>query len=105
MSYNTSSVNNFGFHMSNGLITGLTILTFGIISVPYLSGILDLKLQHIKTKYALEIKEIDNNINVRELINYHDKLISHYWKYANFVFITSITGITIFAYKNIIKKN
>ena len=111
MENNLTSLNKCVKHISNGWLTGLTIFTLGIITVPYLKSFFDLSFFHTKKKYAIAIKQNCNNLNLIELINYrdklihHDKLITFYWKYANIIFVTSITGITIFAYRNIIKKN
>jgi hypothetical protein len=84
-------LHNFGLNISNSFIIGFSLITYGIITRSYLHGVNNLQLLHIKHKYRKEVKQIDNLINLNDLINIEDKLISYYWN--NFI-ISSIIGIT-----------
>jgi len=81
--------------MSNGFIIGLSLLSGGIMSASYLKGINNLQLAHLKHKYQLEIREINNSINEE------NKLISYYWNYSIITYIALITGVAFIAKSSI----
>jgi hypothetical protein len=85
-------------NISNSWIIGCSILTCGIMSYSYLNSINNLQIIHMKHKYMVELKKIENSINLTNEIKNEDILISYYRKQFNFVFILGITGISLVAF-------
>ena len=66
---NASSLEKLSIDISNGWIIGCSILTFGIITCAYLNGVSNIPLINMKRKYRLELKQIENSINLSEKKN------------------------------------
>ena len=95
---NDNSLEKMSINISNGLIIGCSILTCGIMSCAYLNSISNLQIIHMKRKYMLELKKIENSIDLTNEIKNECILISYYRKQFNLVFILGITGISLVAF-------
>ena len=91
-------------NISNGWIVGCSILTCGMMTHAYLAGISNLPIIHMKRKYRLELQQIEKTMDLTEEIIKEDKIISYYWKHYTLVFMMGISGISVVAFRSIIKK-
>lgn len=98
-----TSLENMSINISNSIIIGTSILTFGIISRPYLTHINSLQLFHMKQKNTMILKQSDTSTNLIDSINYENNLINKYWYRFNIAFILGITGISLVVRKCLIK--
>jgi hypothetical protein len=88
-------INKLGVNVSNSLIIGFALITCGLICSTYLHGICNLQIIHVKNKYDKEIKNVDNLLDLKNSINYENKLIKYYWWHFNIAFIIGIVGVSV----------
>ena len=95
---NNNILEKLGLNISNSWIVGCSILTGGIITHTYLTCISNLALLHMKHKYKLELKQIENS-ELGDKIKNEDKIISYYWKHYSTVFMMGISGLSIISFR------
>jgi hypothetical protein len=59
----------------------------------------------MKHKYEKEVKQNDNSsLNLKDLINIENKLVSYYWNNFIITSIIGITGVSLLIFRSIIVK-
>ena len=81
--------------ISNSIIIGVSLIIFGLFGNTYLNAINNYQLMHMKYRDLYIKKQIDKQIDLSNLIDYENKLISYNWKCFNISFILGITGVIV----------
>ena len=73
---NNRTLENTKANISNSLIIGLSILTIGTLTSTMLNGLNSLNFGHNAQKYDMEIKQIEKQGDLLDLIHENNKMVS-----------------------------
>ena len=94
----SKTLESVGVNISNSLITGISVLTIGILFSSFLSGLNNLQVGHTSQKYGKELKQVDKSVDLTDSSKEENKFISHYQGvyYITFGFGIGIVSIALF---------
>ena len=87
------AMESVGFNISQSLIIGFSVLSFGIIAASTLNGITKLHVFHVRNRYGKELKQIDKAISLTKSIEEETKMISYYR--VQFFSTTAVVGVVV----------
>ena len=99
---NNRSLESTTTNISNSLIIGLSILTIGTLTSTVLNGLDRLHFGHYAQKYDMELKQIEKQCDLLDLIRENNKMTSFYRWSFNLTFGIGVATV-VYVTRNSIK--